>query len=154
MNIGLYQNFFMLIRTYQLKEHQHTWLIYWLYLIHKEFWLCYLYKDQIGLLFISFFGLVDCSPFFLLLLFFPSEVFSMYTNFVVHGYSHSYIFYVFCRYCLNKKFFSICIWSCFPDCWRVLSMIPVYKNVRGRSVAKNYVLVCLFSLLVKIFGNM
>ena len=110
MNIGLYQNFFMLIRTYQLKEHQHTWLIYWLYLIHKEFWLCYLYKDQIGLLFISFFSLVDCSPFFLLLLFFPSEVFSMYTNFIVHGYSHSYIFYVFCRYCLNKKFFSICIW--------------------------------------------
>ena len=28
--------------------------------------------------------------------------------------------------------------SCFPDCWKVSSMVPVFKNVRERSTAKNY----------------
>ena len=28
--------------------------------------------------------------------------------------------------------------SCFPDCWKVLLVIPVFKNVGERSAAKNY----------------
>ena len=28
--------------------------------------------------------------------------------------------------------------SCFPDCWKVSSVIPVFKNVGERSTAKNY----------------
>ena len=28
--------------------------------------------------------------------------------------------------------------SCFPDCWKVSSMVPVFKNVGERSTAKNY----------------
>ena len=28
--------------------------------------------------------------------------------------------------------------SCFPDCWKVSSVFPVFKNVGERSTAKNY----------------
>ena len=28
--------------------------------------------------------------------------------------------------------------SCFPDCWKVSSVVPVFKNVGERSAAKNY----------------
>ena len=28
--------------------------------------------------------------------------------------------------------------SCFPDCWKVSSVVPVFKNVEERSTAKNY----------------
>ena len=28
--------------------------------------------------------------------------------------------------------------SCFPDCWKVSSVASVFKNVRERSTAKNY----------------
>ena len=28
--------------------------------------------------------------------------------------------------------------SCFPDCWKVSSLVPVFKNVGERSTAKNY----------------
>ena len=31
--------------------------------------------------------------------------------------------------------------SCFPDCWKVSSVVPVFKNVRERSTSKNYHLV-------------
>ena len=35
--------------------------------------------------------------------------------------------------------FNMCLKeSCFPDCWRVLSVISVFKNVEERSTAKNY----------------
>ena len=27
--------------------------------------------------------------------------------------------------------------SCFPDCWKVSSVLPVFKNVRDRSTGKN-----------------
>ena len=37
--------------------------------------------------------------------------------------------------------------SCFPDCWKVSLVVPVFKNVGERSTAKNYHLV---SLLFKI----
>ena len=28
--------------------------------------------------------------------------------------------------------------SCFPDCWKVSLVVPVFKNVGERSTAKNY----------------
>ena len=36
--------------------------------------------------------------------------------------------------------------SCFPDCWKVSSMVPVFKNVRERFAAKNYCPVRLLSV--------
>ena len=34
--------------------------------------------------------------------------------------------------------------SCFPDCWKVSLVVPVFKNVGKRSTAKNYRPVSLF----------
>ena len=42
----------------------------------------------------------------------------------------SYILAEFSNMCLKK--------SCFPDYWKVSSVVPVFKNVRERSIAKNY----------------
>ena len=39
--------------------------------------------------------------------------------------------------------------SCFPDCWKVSSLVPVFKNVGERSAAKNYHPVVYFLWLVK-----
>ena len=41
--------------------------------------------------------------------------------------------------------------SCFPDCWKVSSMVPVFKNVGKRSTAKNYHRVSLLSVISKVF---
>ena len=41
--------------------------------------------------------------------------------------------------------------SCFPDCWKVSSVFPVFKNVRKRSAAKNYHPVSLFFVVSKVF---
>ena len=35
--------------------------------------------------------------------------------------------------------------SCFPDFWKVSSVVPVFKNLRERSTAKNYHPVSLLS---------
>ena len=43
--------------------------------------------------------------------------------------------------------------SCFPDCWKVSSMVPVFKNVGERSTAKNYCPVSLLSVVSKVFEN-
>ena len=40
--------------------------------------------------------------------------------------------------------------SCFPDCWKVSSVVPVFKNVGERSTAKNYHLVSLLSVVSKV----
>ena len=37
--------------------------------------------------------------------------------------------------------------SCFPDCWKVSLVVPVFKNVGERSTAKKYHPVSLFSCL-------
>ena len=39
--------------------------------------------------------------------------------------------------------------SCFPHCWKVLSVVPVFKNVGERSTAKNYRSVSLLSVVSK-----
>ena len=41
--------------------------------------------------------------------------------------------------------------SCFPDCWKVSSMVPLFKSVGERSTAKNYHLnYSLLSLVSKV----
>ena len=41
--------------------------------------------------------------------------------------------------------------SCFPDCWKISSVVPVFKNVGERSTAKNYYPVSLLSVVSKVF---
>ena len=40
--------------------------------------------------------------------------------------------------------------SCFPDCWKVSSVVPVFKNVGERSTAKNYRPISLLSVVSKV----
>ena len=40
--------------------------------------------------------------------------------------------------------------SCFPDCWKVSSVVPVFKNVGERPTAKNYHTVSLLSMVSKV----
>ena len=40
--------------------------------------------------------------------------------------------------------------SCFPDFWKVSSVVPVFKNVGERSPAKNYRPVSLLSVVSKV----
>ena len=44
--------------------------------------------------------------------------------------------------------------SCFPDCWKVSSVVPVLKNVGERSTAKNYRPVSLLSVVNKVFEKL
>ena len=41
--------------------------------------------------------------------------------------------------------------SSFPDCWKVSSVVPVFKNLGERSTAKYYRLVHLLSVVSKVF---
>ena len=44
--------------------------------------------------------------------------------------------------------------SCFPDCWKVSSVVPVFKNVGERSTAENCHPVSLFSVVSKVFKKL
>ena len=44
--------------------------------------------------------------------------------------------------------------SCFPDCWKVSSVVPVFKNVWERSTAKIYCPVILLSVVSKVFEKL
>ena len=44
--------------------------------------------------------------------------------------------------------------SCFPGCWKVLSVVPVFKNVGERFTAKNYRPVSLLSVVSKVFEKL
>ena len=44
--------------------------------------------------------------------------------------------------------------SCFPDCCKVSSEVPVFKNVGERSTAKNYHSVSLLSVVSKVFEKL
>ena len=44
--------------------------------------------------------------------------------------------------------------SCFPDCWKVSSVVPVFRNVGERSTAKNYCPVSLLSVVSKVFKKL
>ena len=50
------------------------------------------------------------------------------------------------------EFFSVCLKGCcFPDCWKVSSVVPVFKNVGEKSTAKNYHSVSFLSVVSKVF---
>ena len=40
---------------------------------------------------------------------------------------------------------------CFPDCWKVSLVVPVFKNVGERSTAKNYCPVSFLSVVSTVF---
>ena len=44
--------------------------------------------------------------------------------------------------------------SCFPDCWKVSSVVPVFENVGERCNAKNYHPVSLLSVVSKLFEKL
>ena len=44
--------------------------------------------------------------------------------------------------------------SCFPDCWKVSSVVPVFKNVGERSTAKNLRPVSLLSVVSNVFEKL
>ena len=53
------------------------------------------------------------------------------------------------------ELFNKCLKECcFPDCWKVLSVVPVLKNVGERSAARSYHLVRLFSVVSKVFEKL
>ena len=58
----------------------------------------------------------------------------------------SYILAELFNKCLNE--------SCFPDCWKVSSVVPVFKKVGQRSTAKNSRPVSLLSVVTKVFERL
>ena len=58
----------------------------------------------------------------------------------------SYILYELFNKCLKE--------SCFPDCWKVPSVLPVFKSGEERSTAKNYCPVSLFTVVSKVFEKL
>ena len=53
------------------------------------------------------------------------------------------------------KLFNDCLKeSCFPDCWKVSSVVPVFKNVEERFTVKNYRPVSLLSVVCKVFEKL
>ena len=44
--------------------------------------------------------------------------------------------------------------SSFPDCWKILSVVPVFRNVGERSTAENYRPVSLLSVVSKFFEKL
>ena len=43
---------------------------------------------------------------------------------------------------------------CFPDCWKVSSVVRVFKNVGERPTAKNYCPISLLSVVSKAFEKL
>ena len=53
------------------------------------------------------------------------------------------------------ELFNTCLKeSCFPDCWKVSSVVPVFKNVGEKYTARNYRPVSLLSVVSKIFEKL
>ena len=53
------------------------------------------------------------------------------------------------------ELFNTCLKEpCFPDCWKVSSVVPIFKNVGERSTAKNYHRVSLLSMVSKVFEKL
>ena len=59
---------------------------------------------------------------------------------------HSYMLAELFSKCLKE--------SCFPDCWKVSLVVPVFKNVGEGSTAKNYFPVSLLSVVSKVFEKL
>ena len=53
------------------------------------------------------------------------------------------------------ELFNMCLkGSCFPDCWKVSSVVPIFKKVGERSTAKSCPLLVFFLWLVKSLNNL
>ena len=53
------------------------------------------------------------------------------------------------------ELFNICLKkSCFPNCWMVSTVVPVFKNVEERSPSKNHGPVSLLSVVSKVFEKL
>ena len=59
---------------------------------------------------------------------------------------HSYIPAELFNNCLKE--------SCFPDCWKVSLVVPVFKNVEERYTAKNYRPVSALSVVTKVIEKL
>ena len=57
-------------------------------------------------------------------------------------------------YILTELFNKCLKESCFPDCFKVSSVVPVFKNVGERSTAKSYCPVSLLSVVSKVFEEL
>ena len=57
-------------------------------------------------------------------------------------------------YILAELFNKCLTDSCFPDCWKVSSVVPVFKNVGKSSTAKNYHPVSLLSVVGKVLEKL
>ena len=57
-------------------------------------------------------------------------------------------------YILAELFNKCLMESCFPDCCKVSSVVPVFKNVGERSTAKNCRPVSLLSVVSKVFEKL
>ena len=56
---------------------------------------------------------------------------------------------------IRAKLFNNCLEeSCFPDCWKVSSVVSVFKKVGERSIAKSYHPVSLLSVVSKVFEKL
>ena len=57
--------------------------------------------------------------------------------------------------CILTELFNMCLKeSCFPDFWKVSSVVTVFKNVGERSTAKNCCPVSLLSVVSKVFEKL
>ena len=53
------------------------------------------------------------------------------------------------------ELFNMCLKeSCFPDCWKVSLVVPIFKNVGDQSTARNYSPVSLLSAVSKVFEKL
>ena len=53
------------------------------------------------------------------------------------------------------ELFNMCLkGSCFPDCWKVSSVVPIFKNVGESFTAKNYRPVSLLSVVSKFYEKL
>ena len=57
-------------------------------------------------------------------------------------------------YILTELFNKCLKESCFPHCWKVSSVVPVFKNVWERSAVKNYYTTSLLSVVRKVFEKL
>ena len=56
---------------------------------------------------------------------------------------------------LLAELFNMCLEkSCVPDCWKVSSVVSVFKNVGERSIAKNYDPASPLSVVSKVFEKL
>ena len=55
---------------------------------------------------------------------------------------------------MQAELFNMCLMeSCFPDCWKVSLVVPVFKNVGKGCTPKNYYPVSLLLVISKVFDK-